>query len=242
MHAIFSGLRWLKPLKPLKMALSIGALAAAHHAGAATTSMEVIGVINPGTECTASLSNSELAYGDISLAELDQTRPTVLPTKQLGLNVVCAPFASKFYFRIIERAYNYPYVPENLGEAAGVPSSERIVDGLGLGMTAANRPLGELFLKTTSILADGQSKALLQKYDTGLESEAWIERKSDFIWGRRDSSRHYTVADPVSHIVSAAKNFAIQMDAIPVISPSAIKGLSVEAHLGGKFTIEIHQL
>jgi hypothetical protein len=135
--------------------------------------------------------------------------------------------------------------PENLGEAAGVPAGDVVIGmGLGLGMRDEDTPLGELFLKSTGLLADAQNQIILQNSGGGEEAVAgeWSKSKSAFFSGTKIASRRYMLADAVSHVAQAARNFTIQMEVIPVISPSALGGLANDARLESKFTIEITQL
>jgi hypothetical protein len=221
--------------------LAAGALLGAQHAYAAQVG--VTATVNPGTACTAELSAKQFAYGNINTSQLSASEPTALPAKPITLTVACAPFASKFFFRVIDRNPNRVNMPEYLGRAAGVPEGDYLT-GMGLGMTGHDRPLGELFLKSTALLADAQKQVILQSYGGGEDPLAggWNLSGSAFFWGTDDGMRRYMLANAISEIAHAAKNFTIQMEVIPVISPSALDGLANDAKLDSKFTIEITQL
>jgi hypothetical protein len=205
--------------------------------------MDVTATVNPGTACTANLSDTELAYGDISTSQLNQGKPTALPPKPLTLSVACAPFASKFFFRVIDRNLDMPNAPEDLAPVAGVPGHVSMF-GMSLGRTPDQRHIGQVFLKSTSIRADERDQIILVSGGGGGSAVGhdWQKRRSDFFFGESSGLDRYIVADPSSLVTTAARNFTIQMEAIPVISAAALGGLSNDAQIDGKFTIEITQL
>lgn len=226
----------------IRTTLSVCGLLGAHCVVAAPVG--VTATINPGTACTPSLNTTALDYGDIDTSALSQDKPTALPAKPLTLNVACAPLASKFFFRIIDRI-SAPRPEEDLGPAAGVPDSDFIL-GLRMGAVPNQPPLGEVFLKSTTVLADAKRSIILHSNGGGGSHASgdfeWQERRSEFFWGGRGGLRRYAVADPVSQLITSARHFTIQMEAIPVISAHAVDGLTNDARIDSKFTIEITQL
>jgi hypothetical protein len=239
MNLTFSGATWVARIKA---GLAAGALLGAHGAYA-DPSVELTATINPGTACAANLGDTDLDYGEIKTSELSKTEPTALPPKPLTMTVACAPFASKFFFRVIDRAPNTARPPENLAPAAGL-TLPIYPHGIGLGTTPNKRPLGELYLRSTAIVADAQAKIMVGSAggDNGPVVTGWEKVPTDFFAGSATGTRRYAVAEPASEVLTAAKNFTIQMQAIPVISPSAIADLADDARIDSKFTIEVTQL
>lgn len=221
----------------IKAALSACGLMSLSHgvfASGTSGSTRITGTINPDTTCTTEIDKPEVNYGDINASTLNQDKPTALASQPITWRITCKPLAAKFFFRVFDRSTVAP-IDENLSPA--IPGDET---GKFYNAVADGRSIGGVVFNVKALSADGESRALLYDYYASTTYRPWKKYPGNRL--PNGSALRYAVGAPADGTPTAAKDFVIEMEAIPVIGATAIKGLSSDLRFDAQLTIEVTQL
>lgn len=237
MNRNFFGLAWAKA------AFAVCGLMGVTHGMAAPDSakMDVTAVINPGTECNATVNPSTFDYGLIDTTRLDKEKPTALEPKSLELRIHCAPFASRLVFKIVSSSGQYEGEEELWEAIPDLPRSTLLFNVV----NEKNHSVGGMLLKPTNILADGKSATLLvsdgddDHYDF---DHHWRPQSGPFRGFTNYWINRYAAGDAINGTVNPINDLVLDMEATPVIASEAIKGLISPLQFNSSFTIEVTQI